>query len=232
MTIEKITASMATIPSRAESLQAAVESLINQVDELIVYLNDWKTVPNFLVNKKIKLFMGENLGDTGKFYGLESVEGFIFTVDDDLVYPKNYAKKMIEKINKYNRLAFICVHGNHLPKESIKSYYRDKRGVHFSKELTEDVKVDVPGTGTLAYHSSLYRSNINDYERKNMTDIWLYKIAKHQNIPIICIARSHQWIKPYPQKLASESIYQSSYKDDSYQTGIVNQIISEHGIEA
>ena len=171
MTKDKITASMATIPSRAESLEGAVESLINQVDELIVYLNDWKAIPNFLMNKKIKLLNGDNLGDTGKFYGLQSVEGFILTVDDDLIYPTNYAEKMVEKINQYNRLAFICVHGNHVPKKSITSYYRDKKGIHFSKELMEDIRVDVPGTGTLAYHSSLYKSDMNDYERKNMVQL-------------------------------------------------------------
>ncbi len=221
---------MATIPSRAESVQAAVESLINQVDELIVYLNNWRDVPDFLTHKKIRILNGDDLGDTGKFYGLQLVEGFIFTVDDDLVYPKNYVEKMIEKINQYNRQAFICVHGNLVPKEIIKSYYRDKKGVHFSCELKVDIRVDVPGTGTLAWHSSLYRSDMKDYERKNMTDIWVYKMANRQNIPIICIARPHKWITLYSTTCQAESIYKSSHRNDFYQTEIVNQIISQTGI--
>src|SRR3990167_1357662 len=231
MTAEKIIASMAAIPSRLESLQNAVESLINQVDELIVYLNEWKVVPDFLFHKKISLLEGANLGDTGKFYGLQGAEGYLFTVDDDLIYPTNYVEKMIDKINQYHRQAFICVHGNLLPKIPIKSYYLEKKGVHCSRELKEDIKVDVPGTGTLAYHSSMYKLNMHDFGRKNMTDIWLYKLAKRLNITIICITRSLHWIKSYSLKYPSESIYLSNYKNDSYQTGIVNQVISQHGTE-
>tara|TARA_R110000868_G_scaffold396846_2_gene669210 strand:- start:8350 stop:9048 length:699 start_codon:yes stop_codon:yes gene_type:complete len=231
MIAEKITASMASIPTRAESLQSAVDSLVNQVDELVIYLNDWLEIPGFLKNRKIRILKGDNLGDTGKFYGVQSVDGFVFTVDDDLIYPVNSVEEMIEKIDQYDRLAFVCVHGNLIPKEPIKSYYGEKKGVHFSKELKADTRVDVPGTGTLAYHSSLYRADISDFERKNMTDIWLYKIAKCQNIPVISIARQDQWIKLYSPACLSESIYQASHKDDWYQTSVINQIINQPGID-
>ncbi|WP_422824221.1 glycosyltransferase [Xenorhabdus thailandensis] len=38
--------------------------------------------------------------------------GYLFTLDDDLIYPPDYIEKLIEKIEKYERNVFICVHGN------------------------------------------------------------------------------------------------------------------------
>lgn len=222
-----IVASMAAMPERIKSFQLTIDSIINQVDVLNVYLNNWDVVPDFLSDKKINIFRSQesgDLGDAGKFYPLKFFDGYFFTLDDDLVYPLNYVSTMIEKINQYNRKSFICVHGNKLPDYPLKSYYYDKKGVHFTKELIADLVVDVPGTGTLAFHSSLYSVCMNDFKKANMSDIWLYAVAKEEKIPVVSIERKKYWLYSSIQGEDTKSIY-SRFKDNDIDiTNLVNSI--------
>lgn len=49
---ENVTAGMATMPGREKALKETVDSIINQVDRLIIYLNDIQTVYSFLRHQK------------------------------------------------------------------------------------------------------------------------------------------------------------------------------------
>ncbi len=227
MTTEQKIASIASMPQREKSLKLAISSVITQVDEVYVYLNNYAYIPIFLSNKKIKIYRSQDfgdLGDRGKFFGLQFSSGYFFSLDDDLLYPENYIAKLIEKIEQYQRKAFICVHANLLPKKPLQSYYQDKVGIHFAKALHNDQHVEVPGTGTLGFHASLYQLNWDDFPTLNMSDIWLYKIAKIKNIPIIAIKRPDAWIKPLSLQPDPQSIYARYSKNDAEITKIVNSI--------
>jgi len=57
---------MATMPSRVNSLFETVKSLLPQVTELHVYLNEFDNVPAFLSNPKIKVYRSQDeVGDLG-----------------------------------------------------------------------------------------------------------------------------------------------------------------------
>ena len=86
---KKVTVSIATIPSRKEALKATINSLINQVDKIHVYLNNYEKIPNCLTYnsyklktqglKKIEYFRSqdyEDLGDVGKFYWGAIIKGY------------------------------------------------------------------------------------------------------------------------------------------------------------
>ncbi|MDP1574327.1 MAG: hypothetical protein Q8L78_05300 [Coxiellaceae bacterium] len=227
---EPVIASLASIPERENFLQQTIDSVIDQVDILNVYLNEYKKIPHFLLKKKIRYFLSSekgDFGDAGKFFPLQYHSGFLFTLDDDLYYPSDYVSTMIKKVNLYERSSFICVHGNLLPKNKINSYYKDKTGIHFSKLTSADQEVDVPGTGTLAFHSSLYNVKIQDFPIPNMSDIWLFKIAQKRNIPVISIARKNLWIKSLIVGDDKHSIYSKFSNNDSLVTQIINSTVRE-----
>ena len=60
-----ITAQIASIPDRVETLKRTVNSLINQVDLLFVALNNYEEVPDFLTNNRkiVYALMDNSLGD-------------------------------------------------------------------------------------------------------------------------------------------------------------------------
>ncbi|NHB95883.1 hypothetical protein [Photorhabdus stackebrandtii] len=203
-------ASLASIPEREYNLQIAINSIYPQLDELNVYLNGYEKIPQFLNRDKIKVYMSHRFGDFGdasKFFPLKNKSGYLFTLDDDLIYPPNYVEKLVLKIEKYKRQQFICVHGNIIDIDSLSSYYKYKKGVHFSRPLDNDITVNIPGTGTLAYHSSLYSFSMESFQLKNMSDIWVAVIAKKRNIAIISIDRPDCWIRTSISKTDPNSIY-------------------------
>lgn len=223
---EKIYGCIASIPTRAVQLQVVLDSILSQVDELVVFLNNYDSIPDFLHNKKIKFFRSQNYGDqadNGKFWLAHKLDGYIFTLDDDIKYPNNYIQILIKKIEQYKRKALICVHGNIIPFYPIKSYYKDKKGLHFAKLLLHDVNVDVPGTGTLAYHSELLQINISDFPQKHMTDIWIFVLARQKSIPIIAIEREVNWLQQLAISDFRHSIYAQYSNNDQIQTELINR---------
>lgn len=222
-----ITVKIASIPERISQLEATIESFLKKVDSIQVYLNNYSFIPSFLNHRKICVFTSQeygDIGDIGKFYQIEQQNGYILTIDDDLIYPSDYVDFMVRKIDFYQRKALICVHGNILPKQKMTSYYKDKQGVHFEKELENDIKVDVPGTGTLGFHTENIKISQQIFLSPNMSDIWLAVHAKKNDISIISMERANDWVLQARGEAFQRSIYQTSFQKDTYQTLVVNNL--------
>lgn len=228
-----ITAKIASMPERISQLEITVKLFLKHVDKLEVYLNNYLSVPSFLRDLKIQIFTSQDSGDKGdigKFYQIDSTVGYVLTLDDDLIYPENYVDKIIEKIDHYQKKAFICVHANLLPKHKLSSYYQDKVGVHFERKLERDTQVDIPGTGTLGFHTDSIKLSQSIFLVPNMTDIWLAVFAQENKIPIISIERHDNWLLQARGKEFNRSIYQSSFKNDTFQTELLNNIFNPEAI--
>ena len=225
-----ITVKIASIPERISQLEATIESFLKKVDSIQVYLNNYSFIPSFLNHRKICVFTSQeygDIGDIGKFYQIEQQNGYILTIDDDLIYPPDYVDSMVRKIDFYQRKVLICVHGNILPKQKLTSYYKDKQGVHFEKELESDIKVDVPGTGTLGFHTDNIKISQQIFLSPNMSDIWLAVHAKENDISIISVERANDWVIQARGKEFQKSIYQTSFQKDTYQTWVVNNLFCQ-----
>ncbi|MBP9675016.1 MAG: hypothetical protein KBD63_07970, partial [Bacteriovoracaceae bacterium] len=200
---------VASFPARKESLRMVIDSIYHQAKNIHVHLNNYASIPTFLKLKKIKITQSSltgDLGDLGKFSRTLKQKGYIFTIDDDIFYPTDYAQVMIQEIERLKREAFICVHANMIQKIPVQSYYKEKIGLHFTKELLHAQKAHIPGTGTMAYHSQLIQLGHVPLQYKNMSDLWLAMIAKKKNIPVWVVARDDKWLRCIQQK-GAESIY-------------------------
>lgn len=206
-TSDKITISMASIKERAGMLNVVINSLYEQCDRLNVYLNDYDNIPSFLNRDKITIFNGKtlgNIGDIGKFYAPQA-DGYIFTVDDDLLYPPDYVSTMINKIEHYNRKCCIGVHGVILNDKMI-DYYKSRRCFHYKMAQEKDVPVHIIGTGTLAYHSKTIMVCKENFNAPNMADIWFGILAQNKKVGLRCISKSEGWLKDMPGYNTNNSI--------------------------
>ena len=185
--LKKITVSIASIPSREKSLNFTVNSILNQIDVLNIYLNGYDYIPLFLKNKKINIMRSQdykNLGDIGKFYWSDTVKGYHFTCDDDIIYHPNYINTMIKNINKYN--GFISCHGA-IFKTPFQSFYKSKKTFHFRKKVDKDYFVNLVGTGVLGYDADKIKLPFKIFKNKNMADVYVAIYAKTNNIPCVVI---------------------------------------------
>ena len=224
-----VVANMATFPERMELLEKVVNSILNQVDILNIYLNNYDYIPEFLKNKKINVVLSNDalgdIKDNGKFYFLDKVPEYCyyFTIDDDILYPSNYVNKLIEKLNFYNDKIAVGVHGiifntsfNSFKESRIKNFY-------FENELEKDTYVSILGTGTLAFKKNVFNElKLGDFKNKGVADLYFANFCKNNYIPMICISRDNDWLKNILPR-ESYSIWNEAQKDESLQNKIIEE---------
>jgi len=226
---DRVVASMATIPSRVNACEDAIGSILPQVDMLYVYLNSFRGVPAFLKHHKITTlrsqYLGGDLGDAGKFYGASNFEGYHFTMDDDIIYPVDYCKCMIEAIEKYQRKCVVTCHGRRITDFPITSYYHGNfETFKYTGGQYKDMFIHIPGTGVMAYHTDTFRFDIKMFRASNMADIWAAKELQAAGVPIVSIKRLTGWIKESRKTDSRHSIYSFCNRNDILQTSEVNSM--------
>jgi hypothetical protein len=236
MTLELITAQLATIPGRESILKDTVTSLYDQVDQLTVVFNGHNAVPNWWANfpRAVAILKDKNMGDAEKFFNVEHRRGYIFTADDDIIYPPDYISKMIEAIEYFDRECIITNHGRSLMPRPIQSYYSTKyriKRAHCEERVDEDIEVEFPGTGVCGWHhSTIPDLSYSDFREPNMGDIWLaiacrwlpgLEKRRPKDIPIIVNRHEAGWIEA--QMTPDETIWEQHYGNDKLQTEIVNK---------
>lgn len=224
---DKIIAGMASMPERETSLKLVVSSILPQVDELHVYLNNYNNIPDFLKQNKIFIYKSEDeigdIGDVGKFYTVEKAKGYFFAMDDDIIYPFDYVITLMNKIEQYKRRYPVSLHGRIFDNLPTHSYYH---GHTKTFQCFNDILIDefaqIIGTGVLAFHTDTIKIKISDFKTTNMADIWFSKKCHKLNINLMVIAHHAGWIKDTRKYDKKYCIYSLLHKNESYQTKILN----------
>src|SRR5690606_25815473 len=162
----------------------------------------YNKVPDFLLDDKIELAFDHEWGDLGdldKFRWIDEVENCYHLIsDDDLIFPPDYAERMIEAIEEHKRKAVVSFHGIDLWKFPIASYYNDRTVYPCLERVSESKQVDLIGTGVMGYHTDLKEmKEFNQIEKllPNMADIHMGIFLKKHSIPAYVIKHDKGWIK-------------------------------------
>jgi FkbM family methyltransferase len=218
-----ISVCLASYPPRADKLLQAVASLLPQVDRIYIYLNEYEAIPDFLKHKQITVELAgkdRNLRDNGKFFFMKSIPtGYVFTIDDDIMYPDDYIQVMIRKLEFYDRKAIVGLHGTVFGKP-FQRYFRKRILYHFEHALEHDVIVNQLGTGTMAFHSSLICPDVSAFQSSGMVDVWFALAAKAADVPMIAVQRESRWLKPIG--LDEATLFREFRKDDTMQTKLIS----------
>jgi hypothetical protein len=224
--MDRVIFNMATIPQRVFALEDSIKTILPQCDELNIYMNGWDQVPEFLSHPKINVFRSQyelgDLGDVGKFFCCDSWDGYIFTVDDKILYPPNYVKEMIASIEKYGRKAVVSCHGRLFHARPSKSYYFDIAQPFYCVYKQPEVFVHEIGTGVLAFHTDTVKVDLDWFPCINMTDIWFSMEMQKREIPMLIHPHPAGYVKVSPKHDESYSIHAYCNKNDSYQTEVIN----------
>ena len=120
---------------------------------------------------------------------------YYFTIDDDIVYPRDYVEKMVGCLKKYKNKAAVAVHGAIFP-DPIEFYYERVKGYPLRKELERDTFVSLIGSGTLAFHMDSIDLHFLDFFPLVMNDLRFSYLAREQGVPLVCIKRPEGWLQP------------------------------------
>jgi hypothetical protein len=207
----RVYASMATYSGHAHTVRRALQTLANvpEVERIFLWQNDFvidHDELNRLIGDYVDVFMtlrapgpAYDLGDTGKFYGPYHgvVDDVVWLIcDDDLEYPPDYAKKMLEALERYEYKAAVSFHGARLV-PPVNNYRGCREGFSCLRDVHRDEVVHVLGTGTLGFHSSLFDPplTMEDFPVKNMADLWFAKVLQERKIPAVVAKHERGWIK-------------------------------------
>lgn len=226
----QVIASLASMACREKALEQTIYSIIDQVDHIYVYLNDYLKVPTFLYTDKITVMEADHsygdIGDVGKFAIPEDFSGYHLTLDDDIIYDKNYVRTMIAGIEKYNRKAVVTMHGRTFSHQPMASYYRAAAQYYRCLDKVQmDAPVHVPGSGCMAYHTDTIRFGLEIFEHSNMSDIYAGIHCQRKQVPCICLAHPAGFLMDSDMYDASQSIFVSCRNSDIQQTKAANSII-------
>ncbi len=237
--MDKITAYMASFPDRAHGLPAVVASLWGQVDRLHVWLNnfnrptiDWlkQMCPQenvifhdsniLLQNKAVS-----DIGDAGKFFQVKHWEGYVLTVDDDIMYPENYVDTMIDRVEEHKRQAVVSCQGRVFD-GSIKTYNDNTiRRFGAFRYLPDDHPCDMLGTGAMCLHTDVFNGvpvSFSVFTHTNCSDILFSAELKRRGIPMIAVRHESRWLTEirYPKKIATRLI-----DDDKIEVQLINSLL-------
>lgn len=198
-------ASMATIPGREESFEEAALSIMPGLSEFCHYEGT------------------DKYGDANKFKGVIGKEGYLFTCDDDLLFPDDYKQYMIQKIEQYDRKAVITCHGKIIRNHPIESFYgRDFIKFRCLDDVKRDVPVHIPGTGCMGWHSDTIQFAMDDFKAKNMADIWAGIKCETEDVPRVCVGHEKGWLKNINNN--DSNCYQQNKDRDDLLTEAINSI--------
>ena len=216
-TTRRIVAGMATVKGNEQGMLRSVASLMNQIDHLYLYLNGYETVPTVLGRFGDRITpildsIGSRLGDAGKFAGvIQEKDAIYFTCDDDITYPRDYVRHMIQELATQRGKAAIGVHGC-LLNQPLTHYYdpATRHVLHFESFLIRSRQVHLLGTGTVAFHTAYVSPTLDDFPAPNMADIWFARWLQARNLPSIAVSRPRRWLRAID--VNRQSIYEASQR--------------------
>lgn len=212
---------IASLVERKEQLIKTIDSLINQVDEIHVCLNNYLEPP--YEHEKVTFFYSDNVfGDAGKFLGLKDFEGYYFSCDDDLIYPPTYIQDTIPQIDMYGVVSY---HGRSFREYPILNYHKTVGCVRNRclAEYKYTEPVDFGGTGVMGFRTDLFKPPFNIFKEKNMADIFVSCYAKEQGMRIWGLKHTADYFTYQP---VPNTIYDSRVNNCDIETRYVNKYFS------
>lgn len=214
---------------RDECLIDTLMSIERQADVINVMLNSHFNIPrnSYKVDhSKINWYLRDNSKTDGhKFDRLSESDGYFFTIDDDIIYPPNYADYMIKKYEEYEGKYIVTLHGRSFSTFPIRSYY-NSASHHYPclGNVGADAIIQVGGTGVMMFHTDLVKFDENYIKTANMADIWIAKYAKEHDINIMVLAHDSNFLK-YQESVGSNTIWDEHHINDSIQTELINSFL-------
>jgi hypothetical protein len=176
-------AAMATFKGREHNLQAVIDSIKDQVDELHIY-NNSEEENDYTTN--------------AKFYFLQFHKEPVYylTIDDDIIYPPTYVQDMVNAIERTGTI--VTHHGREFLGVNRNYYYGHNTHV-FSKVNTQEKRIDTAGTGVTAFRTD-YFNPVEMYKSiyPRMADVLFGWLAIKDNKIITLLKHEAGYFVPLP----------------------------------
>ena len=191
-----IVAHMATYPARAHALAEQLRQLARQVDRIELCLNEYDSIPLEISEiKGVNAFIpATDLKDVGKFVVSPASEDMVFFVDDDIVYPDDYVKTMLNWYSIFEGLPVaLGVHG-----VTYSDFYDGSPSARtvmsYRMGLEHASVVNQLGTGTTMMRGRDVPPLAAMAGSTRFVDVRFARLAYDAGLSLVCIGRPQGWL--------------------------------------
>lgn len=220
---------VASIPSREKSLKKVIDRLLPQARQIGVYLNGYDKVPLFLRrSSRIVVARSQDHGDlrdNGKFFFVDKSDArYYATVDDDLLYPGDYLRHLVETLNETDQRSAVGVHGAIYP-SPIVELFDPRILIHFEDPLPHVMPVHLLGTGTALFDQSNWKLELSEFGRPGMADVWFAAAAAKRDASLFVARRVRNWVTAidrFAEGKKGGALFFEGLLDSSSQVSVLN----------
>ena len=188
---------VATYPARMANLPRMLQSIVGQLDEVHVVLNEYshrqrRELPAY--GNVSYVIPKADLKDTGKFMRPANADELIFLMDDDLVFPPDYTARLIDFYRRApsQRIA-VGLHGV-VYSDLFEGAPSSRFVAKFDKALAQPMLVNQLGTGCLMIRGDLMPSFAYMQSSQQFVDVRFARYCHEAGIARICISRAAGWV--------------------------------------
>ncbi len=223
---ETVHATLTAYPERTGQLETAINSLLDQVDTLHIFLAGFADIPAFLDHPKIYLTRSQdfgNLGECGKYYWTDDLHGYHFICSDRMIYPEDYVEKMKARIEAHGREEVIAA-GGYLLDQPFLSLEASSRYLDETSCLVEDMPVPLANDLALAYHTDTIRVSRHFFYQPELSGIWFSIVTLEQQVPLVCLRHEAGWLR---RTDPSSYIKPADDQTDDYRSFLIRSYFTE-----
>lgn len=203
---------MASFPARATTLEAIVRPIAPQVDRLVLVLNEFLEVPDWVASypNVSAVIPDRDLKDVGKFLSEVTPGDDVFLFDDDITYPADYVARTLGLAQ--GRQALFTYHGAILtrplpwydPRGLKRNALRWRQGEDdphrfrekflFRKTQDSERRVNLAGSGVSYLPAALMPTFAYMNGSAGFVDLRLARWCAEQGIEILSLPHDEGWV--------------------------------------
>lgn len=197
----KTIGSMATFPDRFDILRGVVESVVDQLDALVIYVNGTVDgIPDLSDLKNVYVIDGRSysgdLSARGKVYPLKFMTDCrVFTLDDDFIYPPDYVVRNERILDLFKGRCVVTTHAGIFPQHV--DWYYERTVTMPARSAVPSLQIcSLAGSGTMCFDQKTLPLDLDELLVETMVDLQMSIAARTAGLPIMVVPRSENWLLP------------------------------------
>jgi len=208
-----IVANVATYPLRKKRLSEVIGRLSNQVDKINLVLNEFnEPLAELLEFGNVEQIIPDHdTKDAGKFYPDISDAEYVFSLDDDILFPADFVEKTLRQVHDLGPKTLAGYHASlyRRPKPSLNvkklrkwlEYHDGLIAAHrkvftFHKGQKKRMIVDQVASGTAVMAAADFPPYEYMQSSQKFVDVRLAKWCFEKQIKPVVLPREENWMQP------------------------------------
>lgn len=234
-----IVASMCTIPVRKQSFRQVAQRILREqtqpIDRLHVWLNGYQAIDDDLPkDPRVEYHLEpDNPGPWVRFRVAETLRGEerLVTLDDDLIYPRNYVERGLDSLKENNSHSCITFGGFRWDcLLSTFKYDSNRQHISFGRGLSSQRQIALLMSGVSFYWASHLRSVSAFFQRdfSMNDDMSISLFLQKRGIDIVCCPKPDGWIQEQETARASHALF---WRDRDTRQRMFTRMVEQLGFD-